>query len=162
MSFIHACVCGNMHAFLFVGINQLNKNQQSLCATFTIAFTRKNKTNIQYHFKTGVKRQTATFKEQINCGQFTMANLGPHSTWHPSSGNQNELRALLSTKQPTPNCFFLYYAFFVVASYPSVPQPLSSCCVYEERDRASHRMLINWSPVDNGKEVCGHDSESFR
>lgn len=115
--------------------------------------------------KTGVKRQNAVFKEQINCGRFTTANFGPHSTWHPSSGNQNELPALVSTKQPTPNCFsFLFLVLF--SSYPSVLQLLSSfgvhVCVYEERDRASHRMLINWSPVDNGEEVCGHDSKRFR
>lgn len=159
----HSCMCLWEHAWFSVCGDKSTeiKTSNHFVRPLQLRLREKNKTNTQYHFKTGVKRQNAAFKEQINCSQFTMANLGPHSTWHPSSGNQNELPTLLSTKQPTPNCFsFLFYAFF--ASYPAVPQPLSSCCVYEERDRASHRMLINWSPVDNGEEVCGHDSESFR
>lgn len=71
---------------------------------------------------------------------------------------------LLAPNSPLQIVFLFFFKLFCFASLhsPNRWAPVVYMCVYEERDSSSHRMLINWSPVDNGEEVCGHDSESFR
>lgn len=69
---------------------------------------------------------------------------------------------LLAPNSPLQIVFLFFFMLFFLHIPPFPNAPAMYMCVYEERDSASHRMLINWSPVDNVEEVHGHDSESFR
>lgn len=96
----HVYVCVWQHAMCCASGNKSTeiKTGNHYVCSFQLPTPRKKYTKGPVPYSnTGRKSQTAVFKEQINFGQFAMANFGPHSTWHPSSGNQNELPALVST-----------------------------------------------------------------
>lgn len=135
ISYACQCVCGNKRVPCFWEQINRNKNRQSLCRPFSITQTAKKIQRVQCRIQTRAgKARLAVFKEQINCGQFATANSGPHSTWHPSSGNQNELPALVCTKQPTPNCFSSFFS----CRFLLIP-PARICAFY--------RTLKDWPPV---------------
>lgn len=139
-----------------------NKNQQSLCATFTIAFTRK-KTSSTISKLAWKGRMLHSKSKSIaaNSPRLILA-LIQHGTRAQVIKMSSPL--LLAPNSPLQIVFLFFFMlfFFISLHSPKRWAPVVYMCVYEERDSASHRMLINWSPVDNREEVCGHDSESFR